>query len=144
MNKKGVTLLELLIVVAVIGILAVIATPVYLGSQRRAARSEAMSNLPNLRLLEEQYFAENGCYFRVGGVCTNQAFANVAAIQAFLPGFRPGNQLNYDYSLTTNAAGVGGTAASCFQARAQGRANTRVENDDFRIDCNNVMTVVSQ
>ncbi len=67
MDKKGVTLIELIIVVAIIGILAMIAIPGYIGQQKRAARTEAYSNLENLRLLEEQYFAENGCYYITGG-----------------------------------------------------------------------------
>ena len=66
MNKKGITLIELLIVIAIIGILAAIAVPAYIGQQRNAARTEAYSNLQNLRLLEEQYYAENGCYYMTG------------------------------------------------------------------------------
>jgi prepilin-type N-terminal cleavage/methylation domain-containing protein len=62
MDKKGITLIEMLVVVAIIGILAMIAIPGYVGQQKRAARSEAYSNLQNLRLVEEQFFAENGRY----------------------------------------------------------------------------------
>ena len=62
MNKKGLTLIEILIVVAIIGILAAVAIPGYVGQQRRAARSEASTNLQNLRLLLEQKFADQGSY----------------------------------------------------------------------------------
>jgi len=141
MNKKGVTLIELLIVIAIIGILAVIAVPAYIGQQRNAARTEAYSNLDSLRLLEEQYLAENGCYYRTGGpppVCTDVPnISGVTNIQAFLPGFRPGSSLMFDYSITINSSGTGGGTASCFVATADGRNGTRVEGDTFTIDCNN-------
>ncbi len=132
MNKKGFTLIELLVTVAIIGILAAIAIPGYIGQQKRAARTEAYTNLENLRLLEEQYFAENGCYSRVAGVCANTPYANVVAIQGLLPRFRPGSSLQYDYSLTT-----AGAAAASFTATATGRAGTRVAGDVFTIDNNN-------
>ena len=139
MDKKGVTLIELIIVVAIIGILAMIAVPSYLGQQKRAARTEAYSNLQNLRLLEEQFFAENGAY--------TASAANVAAIQALLPGFRPGTGLNFDYAITQNVALTppvavpygGATVAQtpCFIATAAGVAGSRVAGDVFAIDCNN-------
>jgi prepilin-type N-terminal cleavage/methylation domain-containing protein len=141
MDKRGVTLIELIIVVAIIGILAMIAVPAYIGQQKSAARTEAYSNLQNLRLLEEQYFAENGCYYMTGGppaVCTNGTISGVANIQAstFLPGFKPGSSLSFTYSITTNSTGAGGGTASCFVATATGNTS-RVSGDTFTIDCNN-------
>lgn len=157
MNKKGFTLIELIIVVAIIGILAAIAIPAYVGQQRKAARTEAYSNLESLRLLEEQFFAENGQYAPAAGGTINYNATPAAAdngIEDELPGFRPGGQvglpglgLNFTYDLTqnfqiTNAAidppTTAATATPCFVARAIGNAGTRVAGDVFAIDCNNV------
>jgi prepilin-type N-terminal cleavage/methylation domain-containing protein len=139
MNKKGFTLTELLIVLAIIGILAMISVPAYVGQQKRAARTEAYSNLENLRLLQEQFFAENGAY--------TASAADVAAIQALLSGFRPGTGLSFNYAISQDVALVppaavpydGATAAQnpCFVATATGNAGTRVNGDVFAIDCNN-------
>ena len=143
MNKRGFTLIELLITVAIIGILAMIAIPAYVGQQKRAAKTEAYTNLENLRLLEEQYYAENGCYYMTGGVCTNATKGNinnpttsVADIQGFLTGFKPGSGPQYAYKIVTNSTGTGGGTASCFIATATG-VGSRVAGDSFTIDCNN-------
>ena len=61
-KNKGFTLVELTIVVAVIGILAAIAIPTYLGIQKKAARSEAKANLQTIALVLESYMAENNDY----------------------------------------------------------------------------------
>lgn len=134
-NNKGFTLIELLIVIGIIAILAVAATTAYVGSTLKAARSEAYTNLESLRLLEEQFFAENGVYT-----------AGLAA----LPGFQPGAGTQFTYALILNDALVppvavpynGATAGGqipCFIATATGNAGTRpgAQGDIFAIDCNN-------
>jgi type IV pilus assembly protein PilA len=136
MNKKGVTLIELLIVLAIIGFLAAIAVPAYIGQQKKATRSEAYSNLENLRLLEEQFFAENGQYTGNLGTC-NPNQDNIAAIQAVMPGFRPGTGLSFSYCIQQNVNINGVAQTPCFRASAFGNTNTRVSGDIFRIDCNN-------
>ena len=61
-NGRGFSLTELMIVVAIIGILAVIAIPNFLKYQARAKQSEAKANLAALHASEMAYFAEKNAY----------------------------------------------------------------------------------
>jgi prepilin-type N-terminal cleavage/methylation domain len=67
-QQTGFTLIELMIVVAVIGILAAIAIPNYSDYIKRGKAAEATSNLATLRVKMEQYFQDNRTYF--GGACS--------------------------------------------------------------------------
>jgi prepilin-type N-terminal cleavage/methylation domain-containing protein len=146
MNKKGVTLIELLIVIGIIGILAMIALPAYIGQQKNATRTEAYSNLQNLRLLEEQFYAENARYTVSLGTCAKDNPGNVLQIQQggaaadptnALPGFKPGSGLSYSYCIQQNIKLDVTAQTPCFRASAYGNTGSRVNNDVFRIDCNN-------
>ncbi|MEK6690493.1 MAG: prepilin-type N-terminal cleavage/methylation domain-containing protein [Nitrospirota bacterium] len=149
MDKRGFTLTELIIVVAIISILAAIAIPAYIGQQKNAARQESYSNLENLRLLEEQFFAENGRYTTgmgtVAGSTPAIRDANLALIQDTandadideLRGFRPGAGANFSYRVEQNVNLAGGVQTPCFRATATGVDGTRVAGDSFMIDCNN-------
>ena len=57
-KKGGFTLIELMIVVAIIAILAAIAIPNYLNYRYKARTSEAKSNIGAINTLEEAYAAE--------------------------------------------------------------------------------------
>jgi type IV pilus assembly protein PilA len=61
-NKKGFTLIELMIVVAIIGILAAIAIPNFMNYQCKAKQSEAKANLGNIKTMMEAYRAEYDYY----------------------------------------------------------------------------------
>ena len=61
-RRGGFTLIELMIVVAIIGILAAIAIPNFLRFQLKAKSSEGKTNLAAIRTAEESYFAEYGNY----------------------------------------------------------------------------------
>ena len=61
-NRKGFTLIELMIVVAIIGILAAIAIPNFLRFQAKSKQSEARELLSSLYTAETAYFAEFNAY----------------------------------------------------------------------------------
>ncbi len=61
-KKQGFTLIELMIVVAIIGILAAIAIPNFLKFQLRAKAGEGKLNLSGIRTAQESYFAEAGTF----------------------------------------------------------------------------------
>ena len=61
-SAKGFTLIEIMIVVALIGILASIAIPYYGDYTTRAKIPDATSNLAAKRVLMEQYFQDNHTY----------------------------------------------------------------------------------
>ena len=61
-EKKGFTLIELMIVVAIIGILAAIAIPNFLKFQAKSKQSEAKSNLGAIFTGEVAFFGENNRY----------------------------------------------------------------------------------
>jgi type IV pilus assembly protein PilA len=61
-SKKGFTLIELMIVVAIIGILAAIAIPNFLKYQAKSKQSEAKVNLKGIFTSETSYFAEQNAF----------------------------------------------------------------------------------
>ena len=106
-NRKGYTLIELMVVVAIIGILGAIAIPGYIGYRLRAERSVAWTDLQALRLLEEQFYAEINAY--------TGPLNNTADFAAALPAFQPDPSSMYTYTVANGATGD----TQSFVARAQ-------------------------
>ena len=61
-KHKGFTLIEIMIVVAIIGILMAIAIPAYGNYVKRAKITEAVGALSEMRVKMEQYFQDNRTY----------------------------------------------------------------------------------
>lgn len=61
-NNKGFTLIEVMIVVAIIGILAAIAYPSYDEYVKRGNRTEGQAYLLDMAARQERYFSQNNEY----------------------------------------------------------------------------------
>lgn len=132
---KGFTLIELMIVVAIIGILAAIAIPNFSKFQQRARQSEAKTNLKAFFTAAQSYFAEFGSY------------------QCNDCGFAPTGKNRYGYSLSSSktispldtsnntCTASGGTqAATTFSAVAAANIDNDATCDTWTMDQNMTLT----
>ncbi len=118
MKQKGFTLIELIIVIAIIGILAAIAIPNYINFQNRAKDSGIKESLGAYRTALAMYFGDNGSYpAALSGVATylDTASADKNFINSATPSYTaPGGTT---YTLTAS-----GWAVATFTATPGGIA----------------------
>ncbi len=81
-KTKGFTLIELMIVVAIIGILAAIAIPNFLRYQQKARQAEAKANLGAIFTAEASYHAENK-NIRYQKGCRRQCIAKLGSYRHY-------------------------------------------------------------
>ena len=91
LNNKGFSLVELMVVVAIIGILAAVAVPSINKYMAKARQSEAKTNLGSLYTAEKAFAAEYTLY--------HSAFQSV--------GFSPEGRMRYDIGFSAAGANAG-------------------------------------
>jgi len=114
-GRSGFTLLEVMIAVAIIGVLAAIAIPLLSSYQLRSKSAEAKTNLSAIRVLEESFYSEHQTY-RSANAEPPAIPGSVAAAfddvnSDFGPlGFMPQGRVYFSYGVAVSGDGSGFTA----------------------------------
>ena len=140
MNRKGFTLIELMIVVAIIGILAAIAIPNFLAMQMRAKRAELPTNLDGLRTAEKAYHAEWDAFTTAAATPASPngrhptEFAGGGKDAFDLLGWNADGKVRGSYEVVAVAPGSGGSASDDFTATATADVDGDGTNSSY--ECN--------
>jgi prepilin-type N-terminal cleavage/methylation domain-containing protein len=71
-REQGLTLIELMVVVAIVGILATLAVFMFTRQTRTARRSEVHAVMAEIQMRQEQFHLENGRYMDIGATTTDR------------------------------------------------------------------------
>lgn len=135
-ERNGFTLIELMIVVAIIGILASIAIPQFNRMLLRAKRSELPSNLDAIRTIQKAYHAEWGGFTSAsampaatpnGRSQTTWAGAGVTSWE--LLGWQPDGKVRGAY--TTGSLNAASAQQDDFTATAHGDVDGNSVNSEY-------------
>lgn len=137
-RERGFTLIELMIVIAIVGVLAAIAIPAYQSYLRRGYASEAQKGLAEIRAAQEAFFSTRRGY--ISAVANPAAVPESGRAAAWVVdadgwnqeglGVRPGRQVRFQYQVwaTADAPGASGTpTCATGGACTAGDANTQIE-----------------
>jgi type IV pilus assembly protein PilE len=119
-THTGFTLIEVMIVVAIVAILAAVALPAYGDYVRRGQLPEAFSGMADLRVKMEQYYQDNRSYGSNGGNCADVSTPTWAQNT---PTLTYGGSQNFGFTCAVTNGGQGYTITA---TGAAGRATGHV------------------
>jgi type IV pilus assembly protein PilE len=115
-RARGLTLMELMVALAIAGILAAIAVPAYLDSVRRARRADAITTLQQVMLLQERHRA-NSPQYATHLIASGGSIGGVGAATA------PGAAGSVDTPGGTYSVSLSGASATGYTVQAQARGS---------------------
>ncbi len=156
-DHKGFTLIELMIVVAIIGILAAIAIPNFLKYQAKSKQSEAKTNLKGIFTAEISYFGENNGYGttfdQIGfglagadpstGIGGSKAYSFTLDNSTYIGVAAAGPTGTITWGSYTPGVATGAGVAPFFTAGAAGNIDSDATNDTWAVNANNVLTNIT-
>jgi len=111
-RQYGFTMIELIIAIAIIGILSAIAVPMLTSNIRSAKNADAQNTLRSIYLMQKNYFSENACYFVNGGAGDMTSTINQVLLGSTTPLNGPiavGNSNDFYFYALPGVVGQGGT-----------------------------------
>ena len=151
-QRKGFTLIELMIVVAIIGILAAIAIPNFIRYQLRSKTTEAKVVMGGIKTSQESFRAEYDNYAQINqtpastvattkvpwtvaagrpcnAACARNANANCSEFSCI--GYEPAGQVYYRYRTVRTLATAGGGVSAEYVADAAADLDGDLTNGEF-------------